>query len=128
MKKFDGKSFVAGVIVGTLGISTAFAATGIRSAVLSNTGITLRGASLSLERPLVSVVMEGEQTAGLYVPADEVFEKLGYGVSYDGEKNILDFRSRRLWRGLMKTLSWSAIWDTGASMWCGRPGAWRRGS
>ncbi len=90
MKKFDGKSFVAGVIVGTLGISTAFAATGIRSAVLSNTGITLRGASLLLERPLVSVVMEGEQTAGLYVPADEVFEKLGYGVSYDGEKNILD--------------------------------------
>lgn len=90
MIKLDGKSFVAGIMVGTLGISTAFAATGIQSAVLSNTAITLRGTSLPLERPLVSVTMEGEQTADLYVPADEVFGKLGYGVSYDGEKHILD--------------------------------------
>ena len=90
MIKLDGKSFVAGIMVGTLGISTAFAATEIRSAVLSNTAITLRGTSLSLDRPLVSVTMEGEQTASLYVPADEVFGKLGYGVSYDGEKHILD--------------------------------------
>ena len=90
MKKFDVKSFVAGVIVGTLGISTAFASTGIRSAILSDTAITLGGAPLSLGKSLVSITMEGEQNAGLYVPADEVFEKLGYGVSYDKEKNILD--------------------------------------
>ena len=43
MKKFDGKSFAAGVIFGTLGISTAFAATGIKSAVLSDTVMTLNG-------------------------------------------------------------------------------------
>ena len=47
MKKFDVKSFAAGVIVGTLGISTAFAATGIKSAVASDTVLTLKGASLT---------------------------------------------------------------------------------
>ncbi|MCI8889647.1 MAG: hypothetical protein HFG70_16480 [Hungatella sp.] len=90
MKKFDGKSFAAGVIFGTLGISTAFAATGIKSAVLSDTAMTLNGASLSLGKSLVSITMEGEQAACLYVPADEAFKKLGYGVSYDMEKNTLN--------------------------------------
>ncbi len=32
MKKFDIKSFAAGLIMGTLGITTAFAATGVLSA------------------------------------------------------------------------------------------------
>ena len=61
MKKFDGRSFVAGIVVGTLGITTAFGATSIRSASLSSRQITLKGVSLSLEKPLVEVTMDDEQ-------------------------------------------------------------------
>ncbi len=83
MKGIDGKSFGAGIIVGTLGITTAFGATGIRSAALSNTKLALQGNVLSLDKPLVSVTMEDEQIPSMYVPADEVFEKLGYQVCHD---------------------------------------------
>ncbi len=89
MKKFDVKSFAAGVIVGTLGISTAFAATGIKSAVASDTVLTLKGASLALNRPLVSVTMDSGDVE-LYVPAEEALGKLGYGVYHDSVKNTLD--------------------------------------
>lgn len=34
MKKFDLKSFIAGLLIGTLGITTAYAAAGIKSANL----------------------------------------------------------------------------------------------
>ncbi len=90
MKPFHAKSFVAGLIIGTMGITTAFAATGIASAALSGTQISLNGASLSLDRPLISVTMEGEQEASLYVPATETFTNLGYAVNYDSAKNTLD--------------------------------------
>lgn len=90
MKPFHAKSFVAGLIIGTMGITTAFAATGIASATLSGTQISLNGTSLSLGRPLISVTMEGEQEASLYVPATETFTNLGYAVNYDSAKNTLD--------------------------------------
>ena len=90
MKKFDGRSFVAGIVVGTLGITTAFGATSIRSASLSSRQITLKGVSLSPEKPLVEVTMDDEQASVLYVPAEEVFEKLGYGIHYDSTGNIID--------------------------------------
>ncbi len=90
MKKFDAKSFVAGIIVGTLGLTTAFAATGIKSAELSDTIIMLKEVSLPLGKPLVSVIMDDEQKPSLYVPADEVFGKLGYGIHYDYAKNTMD--------------------------------------
>ena len=90
MIKFDVKSLVAGVIIGSMGITTAFAATGIKSALLSNTEVTLNGNSLPLSGPLISVTMDDEQNASLYVPANELLEKLGYTVNYDGEKNTID--------------------------------------
>lgn len=90
MKRFDVKSFAAGIIIGTLGITTAFAAAGIQSASLSAAKVTLNGAALPLSRSLVSITMEGEQDGSLYVPADEVFVNLGYAVNYDSEKNTVD--------------------------------------
>ena len=42
MKILDAKSFAAGLVTGTLGITTVFAATGIQSAVLSGTAIPWR--------------------------------------------------------------------------------------
>lgn len=90
MKKFDAKSFIAGVIAGMLGITTAFAATSIKSASLSSTQITLKGASLPLGRPLIEITMDDETISSLYVPAAEVFEQLGYGIYYDGTQNTMD--------------------------------------
>lgn len=90
MKKFDVKSIAAGIIIGTLGVTTVFAATGIKSAVLSRTKVTLNGTSLPLSKSLVSVTMDHEQDASLYVPVSELLEKLGYTVHYDKEKDTVD--------------------------------------
>lgn len=90
MKKIDVKSLAAGVIIGTLGITTAFAATGIKSASLSNMNVTLNGSALPLSKSLISVTMDNEENASLYMPADELFEKLGYTINYDNEKNTID--------------------------------------
>lgn len=89
MKKLDVKSLAAGFILGTLGITTVFAATGIQSASLSDTKVTLNGAALPLGQPLISVIMENEESANLYVPANELLEKLGYTVHYDDAKNTI---------------------------------------
>lgn len=90
MKKFDVKSLVAGIIIGTLGITTVFAATGIKSAILSNTKATINGDSLPLSQSLIWVTMDNEQNASLYVPANELLEILGYTVNYDGVKDTID--------------------------------------
>lgn len=90
MKKFDVKSLAAGIIIGSLGITTVFAATGIKSASLNETKVTLNGASLSLNKSLISVTMDDEQNASLYVPANELLEKLGYSVYFDAAKNTIN--------------------------------------
>lgn len=90
MKKLDIKSFVAGLLLGTLGITTAFAAAEIRSASLCDTKVTLNGALLPLNKPLISVAMEGEQNEILYVPVNELLESLGYTTHYDNAKNSVD--------------------------------------
>lgn len=90
MKKFDLKSFAAGLLIGTLGITTAFAAAGILSADLCDTKVTLKGAPLSLNHPLISVTMEDVQEPKLYIPADELLTSLGYTLHYDNGKNTVD--------------------------------------
>ncbi len=90
MKKFDLKSFAAGLLIGTLGITTAFAAAGILSADLCDTKVTLKGAPLSLNHPLISVTMEDGQEPKLYMPADELLTSLGYMLHYDNGKNTVD--------------------------------------
>lgn len=90
MKNFDVKILVAGVIIGTLGITTVFAATGIKSVIMSNTKVTLNGDFLPLSKSLISVTMDNEQNAILYVPANELLEKLGYTVNYNDVKNTVD--------------------------------------
>ena len=93
MKKFDVKSLVAGIIIGTMGITTVYAATGIKSAALSNTKVTLNGEALPLSKSLISVTLDNEQNESLYIPANELFEKLGYSVNYDSVKNTVNLIS-----------------------------------
>ncbi len=89
MKKMDIKSLAAGVLIGSLGITTVFAATGIKSAVLSSTRIVLNGEVLPLDKPVLSVTLDNAQDAGLYVPASTLLEKLGYTVWHDGGTDCL---------------------------------------
>ena len=70
-----------------------FAATGIQSAVLSGTAMTLNGTPLPLDRSLVSVTMEQEPEAVLYAPAEELLAKLGYTLRYDKEGHTLEVLS-----------------------------------
>ena len=84
------KSFAAGLIIGTLGITTAFAATGIQSANLCDTNVTLKGAPLSFQHPLIFVTMDDEQDPNLYMPANELLTSLGYTIHYDDAKNTVD--------------------------------------
>lgn len=90
MKKFDLKSFAAGLLIGTLGITTAFAATGVLSANVCDTRVTLKGAPLSFDHPLISVTMEDGQDPDLYMPANDLLTSLGYTLHYDNEKNMVD--------------------------------------
>ena len=89
MKKFDMKSFIAGIIIGTTGITTVFAASGIKSAHVSNMNVTLNGTSFSLSKPLLSVTMENEQEEHVYAPVNELLINLGYGVNYNVENNTV---------------------------------------
>lgn len=52
--------------------------------------VTLNGVSLSLTKPVLSVTMDNEQSASLYVPVNELFTTLGYSVNYDSENNTID--------------------------------------
>lgn len=90
MKKFDLKSFAAGLLIGTLGITTAFAATGVLSANVCDTRVTLKGAPLSFDHPLISVTMEDGQDPDLYMPANDLLTSLGYTLHYDNKKNTVD--------------------------------------
>ena len=89
MKRIDLKSLAAGIILGTVGITTAFAATGIQSAALSDAKVTLNGASLPLSTPLVSVTMDNEEAPQLYASVDDLLGKLGYVVAYDAADNTV---------------------------------------
>lgn len=93
MIKMDIKSLAAGIVIGTVGITTVFAATGIKSARLSSTAVTLNGEALVLENPLVLVAFDtfdDGQDEVLYVPAKELLGKLGYIEQYDDVKDTIN--------------------------------------
>lgn len=84
MKKLDAKSLIIGLIIGSIGITTVFAAGGIKSAAFSNAKVTLNGVEISLSNSLVSIVKDDEEDAKLYMPVRELLENLGYTVNWDG--------------------------------------------
>lgn len=93
MKKFDPKSIAFGFIIGTVGITTVFAANGIKSADISNAKVSLDGAVIPLNKPLVAVTKDNEENASLYMPVGELLEYLGYTVNWDGTENTVNLAS-----------------------------------
>ncbi len=93
MRNFDFKSVVLGLVIATVGITTVFAAGGIKSATYSNAKITLDGASIPLSHSLVGIVKEDEKDMKLYVPVRELVEYLGYNVNWDGAQGTVNLVS-----------------------------------
>lgn len=97
MKRFDIKSVILGFAIGILGmtgITTAFAAAGMKAAALSNAKVTLDGAVVPLNQSLVAITKDDETDASLYMPARELLEYLGYTVHWDGTKNTVNLVSK----------------------------------
>ncbi len=89
MKNFRIKNIVLGIVIGSVGITSVFAADGIKHAAFSNTGVTLNGVLVPLGNSLVSIQKNGEKDASLYMPARELLEYLGYNVEFESKTNMI---------------------------------------
>ncbi|AOT71870.1 stalk domain-containing protein [Geosporobacter ferrireducens] len=85
MKKLDIKSLIFGVIIGTLGVTTVFAAGGIKSATYSNSKVYFYGNEILLENPLVTIVKDGSSDGQLYMPMRELLEYMQFKVEWNSE-------------------------------------------
>lgn len=83
MKKIDVKSLILGIVIGTIGMTTAFASSGIKSATFSNAKVYFYGKEVPLKNALVSVVKEGSSDAQLYMPMRELLEYMQFNVQWN---------------------------------------------
>lgn len=83
------KWFVAGVMVGAIGLTTAFAAGSIKTATFNDNQVIYNGQALTLSQPMVSVVKEGEKNVSNYMPVRAVLEAMGYTVDWDSSRNAV---------------------------------------
>lgn len=96
MKKFDVKSVVLGFVIGITviaGVTTAFAANGIKSAALSHAKVTLDGTAVPLHQSLAVITKDDGKDAELYMPVGELLQYLGYTVNWDRTKDTVDLVS-----------------------------------
>lgn len=90
MKQFDLKSLFAGLIIGTIGVTTVFAATGIKSATFSNSKVHFNGQEIPLKNQLVAVVKEGSKDAQLYMPMRELLEYMQFNVEWNSKDSSVN--------------------------------------
>ena len=68
MKKIDFKSLVVGFIIGIVGVTTVFAASGIKSTFLTDTKIFMKDTPVALSESPIMFVKEGSETPVTYIP------------------------------------------------------------
>ncbi len=90
MKKFDLKSLIVGVFIGTIGLSTVFAASNIKSATYSPSRVYLNGKEIPLKNSLVSIVKYGETNAQTYMPMRELLEFMNYVVEWNPKDSSIN--------------------------------------
>lgn len=83
------KGIATGVVIGVVGLTTAFAAGSIKTATFNENQVIYNGQTLTLSQPMVSVVKEGEKNASNYMPVRAVLEAMGYTVDWDSSKNAV---------------------------------------
>lgn len=88
--KFCFKSFVAGVIISSLGITGVLAASTIKSVEFNSNRVVFEGTEIDMSQsPMLSVVKEGETAINNYMPLRSVLEAIGYEVSWNGESKTV---------------------------------------
>lgn len=90
MKFTNLKSFIAGLIIGTLGITSVFASGIIKSAEFTNTKLMINGEEIRITNPFISVLKSGENNSNLYMPIREVLQKLGYTIQWYENNDSID--------------------------------------
>lgn len=91
MKRYDIKSLAAGIIIGIIGVTTVFAAGGIKSAAYSNAKVYFYGEEVLLKNPLVTIVKDGSSEGQLYMPMRDLLEYMQFNVQWnskDGSVNL----------------------------------------
>ena len=83
------KGIATGVVIGVVGLTTAFAAGSIKTATFNENQVIYNGQTLTLSQPMVSVVKEGEKNASNYMPVRAVLEAMGYTVDWDSSRNAV---------------------------------------
>ncbi|MGH4121902.1 MAG: DUF4352 domain-containing protein [Clostridium sp.] len=90
MKKFDFKSLVLGLVIGTIGVSTVFAAGEIKSATISKSKVYFYGNEVKLKNPLISIVKDGSSKSQLYMPMSELLEYMQFKVECNSKDNSVN--------------------------------------
>lgn len=84
------KGFAAGLLVGVVGLTTVFAAGGIKSSAFNTNKVSFNGKELDLSgNQMISVVKDGEDNSSNYMPVRAVLEQMGYKVDWDGNTNTV---------------------------------------
>ena len=83
MKKFDLKSVVMGIVIGTISMTTVFATGGIKSATYSSAKVYFNGETVPLKNSLVSITKEGSSKPQLYMPMKDVLEYMHFDVKWN---------------------------------------------
>lgn len=90
MKKFDIKSLVVGLVIGTIGVSTVFAAEEIKSATISNAKVYFYGKEVKLKKPLIEIVKTGSSESQLYMPMSELLEYMQFKVEWNNKDSSVN--------------------------------------
>ncbi len=89
MKKFNLKPFAIGFFLGTLGITSVFAASGLKSARLSTAKIFYNDKEMKLTNPLISVIKDNDPNAHTYMPLREILENLSFDVVWNSKDSSI---------------------------------------
>lgn len=90
MKKFDIKSLIVGLVIGTIGVSTVFATGEIKSATISNSKVYFYGNEVKLKDPLIEIVKDGSSEAELYMPMRELLEYMQFKVELNSKDSSVN--------------------------------------
>jgi len=87
MFKFDLKSLVAGIIIGSFGLVSVFAGSKSYTAAESNVKMSFYSRAIEYENSVMSITNEITGETKLYIPMRETLEKLGYSVNWRSKDN-----------------------------------------
>ncbi len=91
------KGFIVGLFVSVVGVATAFASGGIRTAEFNSNKVIFNGKQLDLSsQQLISVVKDGESSVSNYMPVRAVLEQMGYNVGWDSPTNSITISHNKI--------------------------------